>query len=175
MNKNFGGWAIDIECYNKIKEILPKGSIILEFGSGSGTAELIKDYEVYSVEHDINWVNKNGSKYIYAPLKQSKGVLDIQWYDALILKEKLPEKYDLILVDGPPSTANNRKSRQGFYWNLDLFNLDNTIIIFDDIQREHDMNNMLMIAEKLGRTYEIFESGEGSMKKKFGVSYPNQK
>ena len=168
-NQNFGGWAIDVECYNKIKEILPKGSTILEFGSGTGTAELIKDYEVYSVEHDINWVNKNGSKYIYAPLKATLNALDVLWYDTYALKQKLPEKYDLILVDGPPSTVNNRRSREGFYWNLDLFNLDDVIIIFDDIQREHDMNNMLLVANKLGRTYEIFESGEGSLKKKFGV------
>jgi hypothetical protein len=172
MNENFGGWAIDVECYNKIVEILPKGKTILEFGSGTGTAELVKNYIVHSVEHDINWVNKYGSNYIYAPLKPIINALDVNWYDVFALKQKLPEKYDLILIDGPPSTADNRRSREGFYWNLNLFNLDGVIIIFDDIQREHDFNNMILVSKKLGRTYEIFESGEGSLKKKFGVLMP---
>ena len=46
----FGEWAISEELYEDIKSILPEGKTILEFGSGSGTHELLKHWSVISVE-----------------------------------------------------------------------------------------------------------------------------
>lgn len=170
--KNFGGWAIDKECFNKIIELLPAGSTILEFGSGSGSDELSKYYKVYSVEHDMNWLNKYNTNYIYAPLKKIKENELINWYDVDILKQKLPKSYDLILIDGPPgNSSRNHDGRMGFIYNLDLFNLDDVIVIFDDLHRKIDYYNMMLFIKKTNRKYEIFNSGSDKPKK-FGVVYP---
>lgn len=68
---NLGGWAIQESCYNFIKQILPEGKIILEFGSGLGTDYLSKHYKMYSVENYSEWINKYKSTYIYAPDRKS--------------------------------------------------------------------------------------------------------
>jgi hypothetical protein len=147
MSKLFGGWSIDKECYDKIIEILPEGKILLEFGSGRITNEFAKRYVVYSVEHDEEWVGvSSGSTYIHAPLKLDNINPLIYWYDVEKLKNQLPEKYDLILIDGPPASMSlNRMTRQGFYRNLDLFNLNDVILVFDDVHRKTDMENMLLV------------------------------
>ena len=170
--KMLGGWAIDVECYEYIRNILPTGKTILEFGSGSGSNELSKYYTLYSIEHDPKWVDKYNTNYIYVPLSPIIiGESYINWYNKEKLKKQLPEEYDLILVDGPPEGVSpNRNSRQGLYYNLELFNFNNTIIIFDDVQRKMDMLNLINIAKVLNKNYKIFDSGFYSQKnKKFGV------
>lgn len=172
--KNLGGWAIDKECFDKILEILPTGSTILEFGSGSGSNELSKYYTVYSVEHDINWMHKYNTKYIYAPLKPLKQNISINWYDVEVLKQKMPRDYNLILIDGPPSSSSKGgNGRMGFIYNLNLFDVENTIIIFDDLHREKDYENMMLFVNKTNRKFEIINSGTDKPKK-FAVVYPNK-
>ena len=168
MNK-FGGWSISEECFDKILEILPKGMTILEFGSGYGSSELSKHYEMYSIEHDEEWLNKYNVNYIYAPLKPIKEDLLINWYDIEILERELPKKYDLILIDGPPKkTSINGNGRMGFIYNLNLFNLDDCFIVFDDVERESDHKNLLEFIKKTKRKYEIFETSL----KSFAIVYP---
>ena len=60
------GVSINDECLKFIKSILPKGSTILEFGSGEGTTWLAKDYKMYSVENQPEWFDKypNDTTYI---------------------------------------------------------------------------------------------------------------
>ena len=61
---NLNDCAISEEMYAWLEENLPKGSTILEFGSGTGTIELTKRYTVYSVEQSIEYVGVNNvSKY----------------------------------------------------------------------------------------------------------------
>ena len=169
----FGGWAIDIECYQKIIEILPAGKTILEFGSGHATNKLAETYTMYSVEHDGNWVGKYNSTYIHAPIKPDYTEPMINWYDPKAIEGNLPEHYDLILVDGPVGgLSTNRMTRDGFRRHKNLFNL-NCIIVFDDIQRKPEMDSMNLLVKELGRKVEIFDSGAGEKhKKKFGVIYP---
>lgn len=170
----FGGWAIDVECYQKILEILPAGKTILEFGSGHATNKLAETYTMYSVEHDEKWVNKYKSTYIHAPIVRDFNEPMINWYNPEAIKNNLPEHYDLILVDGPIGALTaNGLTRDGFRRNKHLFNLDNTIIVFDDIQRKGEMDSMNMLVKELGRRVEIFDSGAGQKNKKmFGVIYP---
>jgi hypothetical protein len=173
----FGGWAIDIECYQKILEILPAGKTILEFGSGHATNKLAETYKMYSVEHDPAWVGKYNSTYIHAPITvEASQDPAINWYSVEALKKGLPEHYDLILVDGPVGALTpNRMTRDGFRRNINLFNLDDVIIIFDDIQRQWEMNSMNMLVKELGRRVEIFNSGmDRKNSKKFGVIYPHK-
>lgn len=155
---DFGGFAISEELYDYILEILPKGKTVLELGSGAGTEELLKNYTVYSVEHDTNWLDKFPTNYIYAPIKDG-------WYDTQELKKKLPTKYDLILVDGPTGKI----GRRGFLKHINLFNT-NVPIVFDDIHREAENKLMEDTANYLGRTF--FIPPQKSDKRKFGVILP---
>jgi len=109
----FGEWAISEELYEDIKSILPEGKTILEFGSGSGTHELLKHWSVISVEDNAKWLNlatrfnvgPHRSKYIHAPLsptpKQDK-YPDTLWYNHEALSAGLQDdNFDLVIIDGP--------------------------------------------------------------------------
>ncbi|HCX21795.1 MAG TPA: hypothetical protein DHN29_07760 [Cytophagales bacterium] len=74
---------------------LAEGSKILEFGSGLGTIELTKKYQVTSVESKSQWLYlAEDSTYIYAPLVND-------WYDWDALELLTDQTFDLILIDGP--------------------------------------------------------------------------
>jgi len=150
-------WSISEEVINWINLNIPKKSVIVEFGSGEGTRYLVEDYQVYSVEDNINWVDYvPKSHYIYAPLNNQD-----RWYDTSILNEKLPSKYDLIIIDGPASIE-----RYSFINHLDILNT-NIPIIVDDVDRENDFKMLCELSSMLGRPYIIFDCG--NMTKKFGV------
>jgi len=171
----FGGWAIDIECYRKILEILPAGKTILELGSGHSTNKLAETYKMHSIEHNGKWVGKYKSTYIHAPIEEERSEEPpINWYSAEAIRKNMPDHYDLILIDGPVGKlTRNGMTRDGFRRNKHLFNLEDTIIVFDDVQRKGEMDSMLKLAEELDRKYEIFDSGLNEPKpKKFAVIYP---
>lgn len=164
----FGGWAIQESCYNFIRKILPEGSKILELGSGIGTYHLSKHYTMYSIENYIEWVDKYESEYIHAPIKYytteytapdlpgEHSKPQIGWYDTFFLEGKMPESYDLILVDGPNGTY----GRGGFLKHMDLFNT-NVPIIFDDVNREPELALMKAVSEKLNRPYNFVDNFTG--------------
>ncbi len=156
-------WEIDDDLYDHIRKILPEGSTILELGSGEGTDRLAKHYKMYSVEHDIQWMNKYKSTYLYAPLCEHKAVQNHKgtvWYTADILRPQLKGlEYDLLLVDGPP------QSRCGFVKYFDLFD-PKAIMVFDDVQRGRDEKVVLSVATKLKAPYVVYGAGG---KKLFGV------
>ncbi len=158
--KNFGGWSIDKELFDYIRQVLPTGKTILELGSGWASGILSEYYTVYSIEHDPQWVGKYNTHYIYAPIRHG-------WYDVSVLSTELPTHYDLILIDGPTGTI----GRWGFYTNLYLFNT-NTIMIFDDVNRIAEYHLLTAVSHKLNKPYTIYESnGE----KKFGVILPKKR
>ena len=147
-------WEISDELYNKIREILPAGKTILEFGSGKGSKRLAEDYTVHSIEHDKDWVDKfKGVNYIHAPIVDG-------WYD--LSKDDLPEEYDLLLIDGPPGVI----GREGFFDNLKLFNTG-VPMIFDDVNRQRERWLMTKVHNSLkdDRVIKIFSSAD----KQFGV------
>lgn len=170
MNKQhgFGGWAIQESCYNFIRKILPTGSKILELGSGIGTHYLSEYYKMYSIENYMEWVDKYNSEYIHAPIKYYDSIYTAPdlpgehsqpqtgWYDTFFLKDKLPESYDLILVDGP----NGLFGRGGFLKHIELFNV-NVPIIFDDVNREPELELMKAVSKVLNRPYEFVDSFTG--------------
>jgi len=148
-------WSMDKEMYNWIRRNIPRGSTILELGSGKSTIDLVKDYRVYSVEHDKEWLNlTDKARYIYAPIKDG-------WYDTDILKKELPSKYDLIIVDGPPGYI----GRMGFYHNLRLFKTKVCPILFDDTNRGAEKDLLEKITKKLRTKYTEYNVGN----KKFAV------
>lgn len=125
---NLGGWAIDVEVLQWLREHIPQGETILELGSGTGTFELVKEWNVYSIEHDDSWIGYTDSNYIYAPIVDG-------WYDVESVKNGLPDEYSLILVDGPTGAI----GRKGFINNIHLFNT-NVPIIIDDTHRAAELN-----------------------------------
>ena len=153
--KAFGGWAISKELFDFIRSILPEGKTLLELGSGWGSSQFSEHYTVYSIEHNPRWLGKYNTNYLYVPIKN-------KWYNPVLLKRKLPNSYDLILVDGPPQWI----GRHGFYTYLDLFKTD-LPIIFDDVNRKAEYNLMMLVGQKLQRDVTIFNPGP--RKKKFGV------
>ncbi len=158
---NLGGWAIPVDLFNYICANLEPGSTILEFGSGSGTQELSKHYMMYSVENAKYWLDKYDTNYIYAPIKNYG---NYRWYDIDAIVPALPDKYDLILVDGPTGSI----GRYGFIHHLKWFNID-VPIIFDDIQRKPEKKLLADMAKKLGRKFTIHKCTDG---KAFGVLFP---
>jgi hypothetical protein len=142
--KNFGGWAISIEVFDWIYDNIPSGSTILEFGSGYSTKELVKFYNVYSIEENQRWVDViKDAKYLYSPLKRYHITTSrsIEWYDDMFIQQ-IPEKYDLLLIDGP--TGSNR---QNFIYFYQHFKSDIPYIV-DDTHREGD-NRMANQLSKL--------------------------
>lgn len=140
-------WAIPKECFDKIVEILPFNSTILELGSGSGTQILSKFYNMISIETDEKWLNRYNSNYLYVPFDE-----DYKWYNIKILKEKLRDlsHYDLLLIDGPKGW------RSKIVNHIDLFN-QNIPWIFDDTMAEEHLNTMIECCNKMQKPFETFD------------------
>jgi len=143
---NLGGWAICEGLFNWIRKNLPEGSTILEFGSGRGTIELTKYYNVYSVEQDSQWLGlAEKAEYIHAPIKDG-------WYDADILFKNLPEEYDLILVDGPKGSGN--RNGLSSYWHMLNVGVP---IVMDDTNRTNEYNFALESSRVLNKNVEFLK------------------
>ena len=139
-------WSITKECFDKIVEILPFGSTILEIGSGYSTNILSQFYKMISIESDMKWMNKYNSEYIYVPPNKFNSEIfgETTWIDVDILKSSLHEKkYDLLIVDAG-------FDRVGIYDNLHLFNT-NIPIIFDDTMDENYLKCANITANKLNK------------------------
>ena len=156
-------FAISRELFCWIVENIPSGSKIIEFGSGSGTVELTKHFEVCSIEHDSKWLgHARQANYIHAPLV-SYG--NYQWYDHNVVKSNLSTDYDLIIVDGPPNNPQTSLiGRQGFVDHLHLFRCD-VPIIFDDVNRPQEYDNMVAVADRLNQPFRVFRGWQ----KDFGI------
>lgn len=141
-------WMLGQNCLDFIMCLLPTDSVILELGSGEGTAVLAERYHVFSVEHDPAWLNRHEADYIYAPLKNG-------WYCVEMLRPKLPKRYDLLIVDGPPG-----ESRLQMVKHLALFDL-NCHIIFDDVNRETDNALACIVSVATKRPLTVFDEPDG--------------
>ena len=162
------GISINENCVEYIKKILPKGSTILELGSGEGTTWLADaGYTMYSIENQPEWYDYylNYTTYINCRTKmydseytapenipEQKG-----WYHPDDLFPNLPKEYDLILIDGPGGSP---YGRGGFYKHIDEFNTD-VPMIFDDINRVADSEVMELVSNYVGRDYHIIDIWTG--------------
>jgi len=156
-------YAISRELYRWILDNVERDRTILEFGSGSGSRELARHYRVYSVEHDRRWLGLDaGVNYIHAPLTDYG---EYEWYNVEIVRERIPSRYDLIIVDGPPN--NPRTSvigRKGFVDNIHLFHTD-VPIVFDDVNRPEERHNMHEVARRLNKPVRVIKGWQ----KDFGI------
>lgn len=140
---NFTGWAIGSRLAAWISNNIPQGSKVLEFGSGTGSHELGKYYQMHCVEHDEQWLDKfNNIKYYHGPIVDG-------WYDTSILS-KLPMDYELLLIDGPPGGI----GRGGIVDYLGSLNL-NVPIVIDDIERKPEYDLYLKVKAFVGDCNEV--------------------
>jgi hypothetical protein len=148
---NLGDWAVDVEFVEWILKSIPKNSTIIECGSGTGTtAVLCEPYELYSIENNPHWQDKFNSTYIKAPL------INDLWYDPNIVRDSLPDKYDLIVIDGP--VGHRRKS---FINNYHLFD-ENVPILLDDSQRAPEQELIKILTEQYGKKVEFTFTGKSN-------------
>lgn len=162
------GWSIGKHTFKKLTEVLPKGSTVLEFGSGAGTGLLSNFYSMKSIEADTEYINKYKSTYFHVPIKNvTPGTYpdfpeDPYWFDAYALAKQISAigHYDCIIVDGP------KGYRGGLYYNHRLFDFKNKVAIFDDVHAGDHRKLMEMIAKDVGRNYIIYNDDFG---KQFGM------
>ena len=136
-----------------ILQNLPNGSTMLEFGSGPGTTLFVEKFKVYSIEHDIKYVDvEPKSTYVHAPIVVNPN--NIRWYDERIVRNFIKDlKYDLILVDGPLGSI----GRSGIKNILDVLKTETIPVIFDDVNRPEELKLMIEVSQILGRGYEIYK------------------
>ena len=146
-------FPIDLGVLTAVRQLVPENSTIVELGSGNGTNLLTKQYKVYSVEDNENWVGYcNDSNYIHAPIKTvDYDGTDIPWYDIKALQNGLPSDYDLLLIDGP----SGKIGRSGLLRNLHLFRKDVPFVI-DDTLRKHECQIAREMAFLLNRPLYVF-------------------
>ena len=128
------GWMLPSEVFTWLDANIPQGSLILEFGSGNGSLELSKKYELISVEHDEQWLGLSEGTYIHAPIVQnqiSNKYSEAGWYD-LDKLTNLPSLVDVVLIDGPPGEI----GRSGILQFLPHFPECNWVIIDDTDRRK---------------------------------------
>ena len=145
-NWELDDWSITKECFDKIIEILPFNSIILEIGSGHSTKILSNFYKMISIESNKEWMNKYNSKYFFVPIKMMNSNIfgNTKWLDKDILQNILDKiDYDMLIVDAGGD-------RVGIYDNIDMFK-KNIPIIFDDTMCNSYKKCAELVANKLNK------------------------
>lgn len=119
-NHIWGGSGIERVTFEHILLIIPKGSTVIELGSGHcSTPALSWFYDLYSIEHNPEFANIYPNVH-YLVTDNVSG-----WYDRDAVKAFLPakSKQKMILIDGT--------HRFGILDNLDLFNKKAKFIVHD--------------------------------------------
>lgn len=117
----WGVHSISKELFDCIGHFVPRGSTLLEFGSGWGTSQLAERYKMISIEDGEKFMNLYNSKYIYAPRYDG-------WYGMEQIRQQLDIPYDAVLVDGNGDDTRLR----GLITHMDFFNWD-VPWFFDDL------------------------------------------
>ena len=89
------GYAVPHELIAFLLDELERDSVLVEFGSGFGTAALASYLDVTSIEDQAEWCGLVAqAEYIHAPLHGN-------WYNHAAIERGLPSSWDAVLVDGP--------------------------------------------------------------------------
>ena len=125
-------------AFDWIESTIPKGDVVLEFGSGEGSISLAQHYDLISVEHDEGWIgHAKNSTYHFAPIAHnsvSEQHGDVGWYEPAFF-DALPSFVSLILIDGPPG----RIGRTGMLAHLERLP-DWRYMLVDDTDRKAEAN-----------------------------------
>lgn len=151
-----GGWGLGADAMAYLLRELPhrRHSIVVELGPGTSSVVLGKclpEASFFGLEHDVDYVRSVRRtldshelfdySLIYAPLAPyERGSVKAVWYDTSALA-KLPDKIDVLIVDGPPNLA-GRGNRAAAYWALEDRLSTGSLILVDDTHR-HDERRMV--------------------------------
>ena len=137
---NLNGYAIGKNLFTWLVSHLKKDSTILEFGSGTGSHEMGKLFNVYSIEQNREWVNKyDNVSYIYAPIDPSTN-----FYESSFLP-LVPDQYDVVILDGPAGFG-----REGVLNYIKDLNT-NVPWVIDDCHRFAELNFATQLASHLNK------------------------
>jgi hypothetical protein len=147
---------------------------ILEFGAGISTiltARLIRKNgltaSITSVEHDADWLKVVKDSlaeeglleyvtFVEAPLAQKFCFgHSLPWYDTDILDASLKGKYDLVLVDGPPTL--NKLNRYPALPYLHKRLSDRFSFYLDDAGRDGEQGVLRRWESEYGISFKVFE------------------
>lgn len=148
---DWAGNSMSYGAYLHMQKVLPKGKTILELGSGWGSGELMKRWNLYSIESNEEWFKKFNPQSFLVPTVGERHV-GSTWYDIEILEAALQGlEYDFLLIDGP-------HRREMFPAHLDLF--DTSVpMLFDDVRREEGQTAIKKVSLLVGRPYKIYNEG----------------
>ena len=167
MNENLS-WMLPPPVFSWIEENIPFGSTIVEFGCGEASKRLSENYNLFSIEHNPEWLGFSSGTYIYAPIKLSDEFSgEIGWYDINLIKEKIPTKIDLMIIDGP----NGAIGRSGILAHIEFFSWTFPVVI-DDLHREKEYTFSQKLSKKCNLQCIHFaktEKTETSSVRSFGV------
>jgi len=134
---------------------------ILECGAGETTVLLDafarhSGHLVTTLEHDEGWARRIRARtradthsVLHCPLvaRDEPRVGSYLWYDLSRETSKLPDRFDLFIVDGPPGTS--RFSRFGIIRFLLERASDDWLLLWDDVERIGDFESFVALVSKL--------------------------
>ncbi len=166
-------WMMPKEIHTWLSDNIKEGSTILEFGSGHGSIELAKRYDLISIEHDEQWIGISESKYIHAPITDNQLAEQNNqsgWYETTPIIEVIREKtIALFIIDGPPGDV----GRHGILSIIDVLPKD-AVFIVDDIHRDSESDLFQKLSQWHGGKTEIHTSAyDGGKERKWGILQPN--
>lgn len=154
-NHKWGGSGIERELFEFILNNFNTNSIIVEIGSGICSTKAFSTFykNFYSIDDNPDYLNLyENVNYICAPLKYSS---DHIWYDIDIVKNKIPEKQDLIFLDGPTGSGN----RNGILKHLDILSPDVKIIVHDTY-REAESTLANNISKLMNKKIDFYQTSD---------------
>ena len=165
-------WMMPIEIHAWLYENIKEGSTILEFGSGHGSIELAKRYDLISIEHDKQWIGISESRYVHALITDNPASEEHNqegWYETTPITEVVQEKtITVFIVDGPPGEI----GRHGILSITDSLPKD-AVFIIDDIHRSAESDLFQKLSQWHGGEGEIYTSAyESGKERKWGVLLP---
>lgn len=138
-------WALPQEAHEFLLAHVPSSAIVLELGSGEGTARLVRAFrQVVTVEHDEAYLGKvEGAHYIHAPIVD-------RWYDPAAIEAGLAGVTpDCVIVDGPPGAI----GRAGILRHPHLFG--RAPLLIDDVHRETEGRLTALLAAERGQMFSV--------------------
>jgi hypothetical protein len=143
---DWGGSGIEKVVFDFIRERVPEGSVVLEFGAGHvSTRALSSHYELYSIESVEKYIGiYTEANYVYAPIKDG-------WYDVKFWM--FPSYYKLVLIDGPI------ENRLGILKHLESMNPD-AVYIVHDTNRESEQKLALELGKTFKRPVTFYQEGD---------------
>ena len=163
------GWDAKLDYLDEIvKRAVRVEGPILECGSGLTTLILgyltgIRNLKIWSLEHNAIWHARvakaikrhsiSGANLCFAPLREYEG---FNWYDPPLCE--LPDKFSLVICDGPPDLANG--GRYGLLPVLGDRLEAGAVILFDDAREPGQPEVLRRWADEQGVRVELRETQE---------------